>query len=234
MHLDIWARKRHFATTSPAPALPMATIYRPKSIRRAFGKSMGTLRTCPDHPLTISGYFHSWVLARRSRTHFVCFSSFNPILTRVSPCDKDFCAQIKFIFRTTGIWEKSCFRRKCRCWAVAPALKKVGLKWWLHLCTFFKVQSLVMHWNADTWYFTALIAIIIKDVELKYYWNRRNYAKIDQFMYFIRPEWEAIFPSIAFKLLKMVKQVPKTWQRRWEPRFASLDAPIRRKIQWKF
>ena len=58
MHLKIWAKMQHICPTSQPSALLMSTRCHPISVRRLRRKSVGTLRTCPDLPPTISENFH--------------------------------------------------------------------------------------------------------------------------------------------------------------------------------
>ena len=56
-HLQILAEMQLITANSPPPAMQMAAIYRPICVPRRFGKSVRTLRTCPDLLLTISRNF---------------------------------------------------------------------------------------------------------------------------------------------------------------------------------
>ena len=51
----------HIAPTWPPSASPMPTRYRPIWVRRLRNKSVGTFRTCPSLPPTISDNFDFWV-----------------------------------------------------------------------------------------------------------------------------------------------------------------------------
>ena len=55
----------------------MPTRCRPKSGRKLRRKCLGTFRTCPDLPPTISDNFHFWVFGHIF-AHFRCISRFEP------------------------------------------------------------------------------------------------------------------------------------------------------------
>ena len=75
---------QHIAPTSPTRESLMptiyrstSTIYRSTSVQRLRRKSVGTFRTLPDLPPTISDNFQFWVFGRIF-THFRCISRFEP------------------------------------------------------------------------------------------------------------------------------------------------------------
>ena len=59
IHLEIWSKIQQISPTPTPPALLMAAIYHPDLIRRDFGKSVVTLRTCPGRPTAI---YHNFFL----------------------------------------------------------------------------------------------------------------------------------------------------------------------------
>ena len=75
IHLEIWSKIQQISPTPTPPALLMAAIYHPDLIRRDFGKSVVTLRTCPGRPTAIyHNFFYSFYGAFLKKSRITMWS----------------------------------------------------------------------------------------------------------------------------------------------------------------